>query len=76
MSDYMDRYRAWKDTQVCIGCKRKCGSMEPGEESWVTEYLCTPCWLGGTRGEPAIMFDGYSGATYATRPAYGDGGST
>ena len=66
MSNYMDRYHAWKDAQVCLGCQRKSCTMEPGEEKWMTEYLCTPCFNRGVRGMPKTMFDGYSGTVYST----------
>lgn len=63
---YLDAYHAWKDKQVCIGCGRKSCTMEPGEEKWITEYLCTPCWEDGVRGKPQTMFDGYSGTVIDT----------
>lgn len=64
---YMENYLAWKETQVCIGCGRKCCAMEqPGEEKWMTEYLCTPCFNRGVRGLPKTMFDGESGTVFRT----------
>lgn len=58
---YWDSYEQWKSRQVCLGCNRKSCTMEPGEEKWITEYLCTPCWEKGVRGRPHGVFNGYTG---------------
>ena len=39
----------------CVGCGKK---SSDASVDWMTEYLCTPCWRAGKRGEPAVMVRG------------------
>lgn len=66
MNDYWERYCAWRDAQVCVGCNAKC-PVGPSAVQWATEYLCMPCWQQGVRALPKTMFDGYTGTVYEVR---------
>jgi hypothetical protein len=63
-SQYFSAYLAWKSAQKCLGCGVQ--HSDDCQKTWMTEYLCEPCWLSGVRGEPETMFDGHSGNTYPT----------